>query len=234
MVHRCVKTFKSTFRVQYLFFDNTVADVTFKPWKLKKKHHAEKQFWLLSVIKLKHNAEQTGHKLFLILGLKKENTPSLLPFLEEHGNWATLTPTLAVADFVQILIPRQDMFTFRWSMGTPRPSSEGKSPKCTRRPYANVSFVFLLTNIFAYEAGGWTCQRRGAPAVSLTCTSCVTVLPTFLLQLLEPVMHHLPAGSLETHTCTHAGGYTPGWIKIRTSPLRSFSFKGFGVQQLYR
>ncbi len=63
--------------------------------------------------------------------------------------------------------------------------------------------VHLPTIVFAYEAGGRVGQGRGAPAVSLPGASCVAVLPTFLLQLLEPIMHHLPAGSLETHTHTH-------------------------------
>jgi len=63
--------------------------------------------------------------------------------------------------------------------------------------------VYLPTIVLAHEARGSVGQCRRAPAVSLTGASGAAVLPTFLLQLLEPVMHHLPAGGLERDTHTH-------------------------------
>lgn len=55
-----------------------------------------------------------------------------------------------------------------------------------------------VTVIFAHEACGRINQGWGAPAVSLTTASGAAVLPAFLLQLLQPVVHHLPVGGLET------------------------------------
>lgn len=62
--------------------------------------------------------------------------------------------------------------------------------------------VHLRTIVFAHKAGGGVCQGRGAPAVSLMRASRVAVLPTFLLELLQPVMHRLPGGGLQMQRCT--------------------------------
>lgn len=77
---------------------------------------------------------------------------------------------------------------------------------CVPTVHCICACVYLPTIVFAYEAGVRVGQGRGAPAVSLSGPSCVAVLPAFLLQLLEPEMHHLPAGGLETHT--HTQGYS--------------------------
>lgn len=59
---------------------------------------------------------------------------------------------------------------------------------------------FFFTIFFGHETSRGEGQGRGAPAVSVTCASGVAVLPTFLLQLLQPVMHHLPGGGLQMQT----------------------------------
>lgn len=53
-----------------------------------------------------------------------------------------------------------------------------------------------LTCIFGYETRVWITGGGRAPAVSVT--GHVAELPSLLLQLLQPVMHHLPAGCLRT------------------------------------
>lgn len=63
-----------------------------------------------------------------------------------------------------------------------------------------VFFLFFFTIFFGHETSRGEGQGRGAPAVSVTCASGVAVLPTFLLQLLQPVMHHLPGGGLQMQT----------------------------------
>lgn len=63
-----------------------------------------------------------------------------------------------------------------------------------------MSVVFFFTIIFGHETSRGEGQGWGAPAVSVTCASGVAVLPTFLLQLLQPVMHHLPGGGLQMQT----------------------------------
>lgn len=62
--------------------------------------------------------------------------------------------------------------------------------------------VYLPTIVFAHQAGEGVRQRGGAPAVPLA--PRVAVLPTFLLQLLQPVVHDLSAGGLEPKTCTRS------------------------------
>lgn len=64
--------------------------------------------------------------------------------------------------------------------------------------------VFLPTAVLAHEAGGRVGLRGRTPAVSLPRAFGVAVLPTLLLQLLKPVMHHLSAGGLETSAQTHS------------------------------
>lgn len=59
-----------------------------------------------------------------------------------------------------------------------------------------VVVAFFFTIIFGHETSRGEGQGRGAPAVSVTCASGVAVLPTFLLQLLQPVMHPVPGGGL--------------------------------------
>lgn len=57
--------------------------------------------------------------------------------------------------------------------------------------------VLLPTIVCAHKA----CRRISlgwrTPAISMTGASCAAVLPTFLLQLLQPEIHHLLARGLD-------------------------------------
>lgn len=96
-----------------------------------------------------------------------------------------------LAAFVQILNHQKQVFTFRLFL------SVMKQTLCAP------------TIVFSYKASRRADQCRGAPAVSLARASNVAVLPTFLLQMLEPVMHHLPAGRLETNINALVGNRQP-------------------------